>query len=528
MHRAAVALLAVAAAVAAQAPSGARDDDPARAFFARPGVLAVRITLTPAARQQLRSRPREYAHASLQCDGVTEGLDDVGVKLKGAAGSFQEVDERPAFTVNLGKFGGAGRLHGLRRFHLNNGAQDDSRLCEWLGSEVFAAAGYPAPRVAHAHVWLDGEDLGLYVLREGFDAQFLRRAFGDAHGNLYDGGFCKDVDADLEKDAGDGPDDRSDLGRLAEVCRAFDPAHPEPLAQLLDVDAFVDFMALEALVGHWDGYCQNQNNFRLWFGAAPGGAKFLPHGMDQIFGDAGSSVLEHPSALVASAVARRPEWRKQYRRRLVELLPLLSPKKLGPRLAARAAPLVAELRRQDRAQGDALQRAVDELITHVASRYEFLLRHVREPEPVPLAFRGAAPHKLDKWNAAGETDGIALKKRSYQGTTSLHLEIAGRSDEERRGAFRTNVLLARGRYRLCATARCEGVAVPPGSGVRLSAGDASSDALTGDQRWTPLVCEFEVGEFQRTVELRLELSAGAGKAWFRFDSLCLMRVGDGG
>lgn len=527
MHSVAVPLL-FAAAVAAQAPSAVRGDDPARGFFARPGVTAVRITLTPESRQQLRKRPREYAHAALQIDGAADGFADAGVKLKGAAGSFREIDERPGFTVNLGKFGGAGRLFGLRRFHLNNCVQDDSLLCEWLGADVFAAAGYPAPRVSHAHVWLDDEDLGIYVLREGFDAQFVRRTFGDAHGNLYDGGFCRDVDAALEKDEGDGPDDRSDLARLAEACRAFDPAQPEPLAQLLDVDAFVDFMALEAVVGHWDGYCQNQNNFRVWFGAAPAGAKFLPHGMDQIFDDAGRSVLDHPQALVASAVARRPEWRKQYRRRLVDLLPLLSPKKLGPRLAARSAPLVAELRRKDRARADELQRAVDQLILRVASRYEFLQRHVREPEPVPLAFRGTAPHKLETWNAAGETDGIALKKRSYQGTTSLHLEIDGRGGDEHRGAFRTNVLLARGRYRLCATARCDGVTLPPGDGVRLCVGDATSDALSGDQRWTPLSCEFEVGEFQRSVELRLELSARAGKAWFRFDSLGLVRVGDGG
>ncbi|MCB9879198.1 MAG: CotH kinase family protein [Planctomycetes bacterium] len=522
----AAALSLLATSVVAQSPT--RDADPAREFFARPGVIDVRIALLAEARQQLRDKPREYAHATLSIDGDDASFVDVGVKLKGAAGSFQQIDEHPGFTVNLGKWGGEARLHGLKRFHLNNCVQDDSHLCEWLGNDIFAAAGYPAPRVSHAHVWLDGQDMGLYVLREGFDKQFLARVFPDAHGNLYDGGFCHDIDEGLEKDEGDGPDDHADLRRLTEVCRAFDPERSAALAGMIDVDAFLDFMALEALVGHWDGYCQNQNNFRLWFDAAPGRTKFLPHGMDQIFDDADRSVLDHPQALVAGAVAQSPEWRKRYRKRLDDLLPLLSPKKLRARLKARAAPLLDDLKKHDRDAAAALDRAVAGLIERVEARYKFLQKHVREPEPSPITFRGDALHKLDKWNAAGETDGITLKKRSYQGATSLHFELDRRGDGERRGAFRTKVLLSRGRYRLCATARCDDLRAldDGGGGASMRVGDAHSAPLLGDQRWTPLELEFEVHEYQRPIELRLEVAGRGGKVWFRSDSLGLVRVGD--
>ncbi len=89
--------------------------------------------------------------------------------------------------------------------------QDDSYLHEGLCSELFTAAGLVAPRVTHARVLLNGRDLGLYVLKEGVDKRFLARHFPKAKGNLYDGGFCQDVDEELQKDEGKGVDDRSDL-----------------------------------------------------------------------------------------------------------------------------------------------------------------------------------------------------------------------------------------------------------------------------------------------------------------------------
>ncbi len=516
-------LLVCGPAVVAQVGS---KPDPARKFFADGPVVEVAIELDPAERQNLRDRPRDYVRATLRIDGDEQGWPAVGVKLKGAAGSFRKVDERPGFTVNLGKFGGSERLHGLKRFHLNNGRQDDSRMSEWVGHEVFAAAGYPAPRVGHARVWLDGEDLGLYVLREGYDKQVLLRVFGDLEGSLYDGGFCMDIDRDLEKDAGTGPDDRSDLARLRRACLDPDRDGPDRLDALLDVDMFIDFMAIEAMLGHWDGYCQNRNNFRLWFSKEAGATCFLPHGMDQLYGDVDASVLEHPSAIVAKAVQQTPSWRKRYRARLKDLLPRFKPRPLITKIKARAAKLQKSMKALGADAVRAHENAVRDLTRRIDQRYRHLQKEVREPEPKPLAFRGERPVRLKEWRAAGETDHVALKKRSYGGTPALCVEATSAGSRERRGAYRTTVLLARGRYRLTAIARCEGVE-PLGvddGGVRLVVGDARGEALSGDQKWIELSCEFEVSDYRDSVELRLEMRARDGKVWFRANSMQLYRL----
>ncbi|MBM4060060.1 MAG: hypothetical protein FJ265_03040 [Planctomycetes bacterium] len=517
---------------AGKAPAGkpAAELDPAREFFAKGELVDFEITLGPAQQQRLREKPREYVTATVRADRK-ETWPSIGIKIKGSAGSFQNLDERPGFTLHLGKFGGTARFHGLQRFHLNNGAQDESRLCEWLGNEIFTAAGHPAPRVAHARVRLDGRDLGLYVLREAYDRQFLLRTFGNVHGNLYDGGFCQDLDADLEKDAGDGPDDHADLRRLRELCRGFDTERITRYEQAVDAEAMIDFCALEAMLGHWDGYGYNRNNFRLWIPAAPGRARFLPHGMDQLLGDADASILRHPHAMVASALMQVPAWRKRYRERLKQLLPLFLPNKLVPKVKALAGKLRKELHALDPGTAEDFDDAVQDLVQRIEARYRNLQDQVKAPEPKPQQFPAGRPLALKTWRPAAETEHLELGKKGFQGVQTFLIASTGRGEQPLVGSFRASLLLGKGRYRLSGLARCEKVEAPPpnedGSptgGARLAVDDARSERLFGDQNWKQLDCEFEVTEFQREVELRLELRAMQGRAWFRCDTLRIEKL----
>jgi spore coat protein H len=505
-------------------------DDAAADFFGRGAMVRVRIELDDAARASLRKRARTYARATVRVEGEP-AWTACGVKLKGAAGSFRELDDRPGFTLHLGKFDGKERFHGLQRFHLNNGVQDGSRLCEWLGAHVFAAAGYPAPRVAHAHVWLDGRDLGLYVLREAFDGRFLRRTFATTAGNLYDGGFCQDIDQDLEKDGGDGGDDHGDLRALRELCREFDRGRTVRFERAVDVERLLDFCALEALVGHWDGYSQNRNNYRVWLPSG-GASVFLPHGMDQLFGDAEAPILRHPSALVAGCVMQVPAWRQRYRQRLQQLLPLLAPDRLTKALTAPAARLRKEAQRIGGDAAAEFDGAFADLRERLAARHRFLVQEVKAPEPQPLRFDGERPVALRRWQPAAATDGVKLDRSTAHGGASLHVQAQRAGDEERHGAWRTSVLLTKGRYRLSALVRCEDVVGPAAAdgevhgGVTVRADDEPGARLFDDRPWQPLACEFEVGEFQRDVELALDLRGRAGRAWFRLDSLQLVRLPD--
>lgn len=327
-------LLLAAIAISPRA-SGAAPPPPADAASVLFNTLIPRceISLDPDAVQSLRTQPREYVKATLRVG--TNVFRDVGVRLKGSRGSFRPVDDRPALTINLDKFVKGQSFYGLNKFHLNNSVQDPSLLNEIIGSELFLAAGVPTARATHARVRFDGRDLGFYVLKEGYNRRFLKRHFKQADGNLYDGGFLMDVDENLHKSSGDGPENWRDLVALWDAANEPDLAKRKPrLAAVLDLDRFMTFTALELLTGHWDGYTQNRNNYRLYHNPETDQFVFIPHGMDQLFRDVNYQITPGISesgrgrgrggfrrnGVVATRVFEVTDFQRQYLDRMGQLL----------------------------------------------------------------------------------------------------------------------------------------------------------------------------------------------------------------
>ncbi|CAG1002186.1 partial Inner spore coat protein H, partial [Anaerolineae bacterium] len=270
----------------------------------------------------LENNPREYTPVTATVNGVE--FPRVAIKLKGAAGSFRPVDDRPAMTVAFHRDAPGRRLFGLRRLHLNNSVQDPSYLCEAVSRELFAAAGVPVPRVDHVTLLINGRDLGLYVLAEGWGRPFLRRHFANADGNLYDGGFLQEITAALDTNSGENRTDHAALDRLRAA--VFEPdvvRRSERLAAALDLDRFFSFLAMEIMTCHWDGYAMNRNNYRLFHDRDRDRMVFLPHGLDQMFGVHRSSptspILPAMQGLVANAVLSLPGAPERLRDRIAAL-----------------------------------------------------------------------------------------------------------------------------------------------------------------------------------------------------------------
>lgn len=288
--------------------------------IARPGLRALRRT------QWGHADERPEARATVREGGVV--YRNVALHLKGAAGSFRPVDDRPAMTLKFDKYEPGQTFHGLGKISLNNSVQDPSCLSEKICRELFLAAGVPVPRAGHALVKLNGRDLGLYVLLEGANKQFLKRHFANADGNLFDGGFVRDVHESLAVNSGKNRENRSGLTKLLEAERASRQSRSlAPLEEALDVDRFLSMLAMEVIIRHWDGYGLNKNNWRLFHNLDSGKMVFIPHGIDQTFG-----VGEHHRGRIltgiepvqwqgrmALAVMRTAEGRRRYRQRVAEL-----------------------------------------------------------------------------------------------------------------------------------------------------------------------------------------------------------------
>jgi hypothetical protein len=116
----------------------------------------------------------------------------------------------------------------------------------------------------------------------------------------------------------------------------------------LDMDRFMSFMVMEVLLGHGDGYCLRKNNFRL-VETAHQKLAFVPHGMDQLFGRAPSTIYPQMNGLVARAVMAAPQGREAYRQRIALLFTNVFDASALVREVDRRAPMLAkELSRSER------------------------------------------------------------------------------------------------------------------------------------------------------------------------------------
>jgi hypothetical protein len=498
----------------------------AQGLFEGGPVPTITLRLEEAALQALRDDARKYVKARVEVEGGPS-FTDVAVKLKGAAGSFRGVDDRPAFTLNLDKHVKGQKYHGLDKFHLNNSVQDESLMNERIAAHLFRQAGIPAPRVAHARVRFNDRDLGVYVLKEGFDTAFLKRHFKDHRGNLYDGGFLREIDQPLELDEGPGGEERADLKALVEACRTENAEERwAKVAERLDVEAFLTFMALEFMTCHWDGYCHNRNNYRVYFDPGKGGrAVFLPHGLDQLFGDANFPLLHVPPSLVGSTVMQNPAWRSRYRERVRELLPLFDPpfglEQVVAETTERLRPVFEGLG-PDAAPQHA-QRARD-TVSRIHARVQSLRRLAAEPEPTPLAFDAAGQGRPEGWYTQTQDGQPRLEAVAPTGEPS-QLWIAA---EQGRAiaSWRAKVRLDPGHYVLRGRARGEGIRAlsegpGTGAGLRIS-GAAREQQLESGKGWQELAFAFHV-DHSREVELVAELRAEGGQVWYDRDSLRLER-----
>ena len=338
-------------ATSALTPDAAAEAHPSDTYFALERVLDITIEIAGEDWDTLRHQTRTFSDviaeiaeyglsrpfadiydwfsATVTVDGET--LHDVGVRKKGFLGS--QSDTKPALKLRFDKYVDDQSLGGvMERMTLNNGVQDPSMVNTCLSYRVFAAAGSPAPRCNFATVSVNGKDLGLYVHVEEIKAPFLSRHFESAAGNLYEGtvsDFTPEYRGTIEKKTNEDAADWSDIDAV--VAALGDPADAglEALGEIVDLDRFLSFWATEVLVGHWDGYAGDRNNY--WFYREPDGRfVFMPWGTDDTFhlkddpNPFDNIANPPPSVLALTAIPNRlyndPDWRVKYAARLTEIV----------------------------------------------------------------------------------------------------------------------------------------------------------------------------------------------------------------
>ena len=271
--------------------------------------------------------PYTYVEASVSIDGVV--FPKVGLRKKGFIGSLSHT--RPSLKIRLNHSDTDGEIEGLTNLTLNNNKQDTGLVSQFMGYALFNAIGSPAPRCAYAKVTVNGKNLGIYAHVETVREPLLERAFGNSDGPLYEGtvvDFYEGWENSFEHKRGDDTRGRTHINALIDVL-ADSKTTEADIGKLVDLDAFYRFWATESLVGFWDGYSGNKNNFFVYLNPDDNKFYFTPWGMDSIFtkhsklefmNDPRAPISVKTQGLIAYKLYQSESGRQRYREVLTEIL----------------------------------------------------------------------------------------------------------------------------------------------------------------------------------------------------------------
>ncbi len=175
---------------------------------------------------------------------------------------------------------------GQKKFNIINMYYDASMVREYMGYYVFRSFGVPAARNRYIRTYLNDDYLGVEMLSEVYDAEFLRNWYEDPNGDGYM--VWEEGYTDCEV----GPCDSSIVtNMLAKLNESASNPSDEDIAELetmLDLDAALKEIAGELTLGQWDGYCA-PHNYRYAYNPDTGLLQIMPSSLDLLFDNLGWS-----------------------------------------------------------------------------------------------------------------------------------------------------------------------------------------------------------------------------------------------
>lgn len=279
--------------------------------------------------------PRSYYPGAIRVDGVY--YPGSGLRVKGGCGSSRNLNGKAAFKANMSWDNPSvegcpetRRYQGLKKLTFNNQVQDASFTHERIGYDFLNKLGVPVPRVAPVRLHVNDELWGLYLHVETIDRRFLSRRFESNDGMLYEAGYGCDLgdescfEEKFDTDACDDPRAgdittidplRSLHGRLSQL--PVDNIYPK-IRQIIDFDAYLTTWAAATVMGFFDGYPYNPNNYRVYHDPSNDRWTLIPTGIDQLFERDVNPF--NPVGLLSVRCLAEKDCRIAFRKRLAEVI----------------------------------------------------------------------------------------------------------------------------------------------------------------------------------------------------------------
>lgn len=184
------------------------------------------------------------------------------------------------------------RFYGFKQLSFSSNFSDSSYLREKVTADIFRDAGVPSAQTAFYAVYLDNgstvEYMGLYTMVEVIDDTFIETQFTDDGGNVYKpDGKCATLAAGTydevcyDKETNQDEADYSDLTALVEILNSDlrlsnSAAWRAELESILNVDEFINYLAVNTVVQNWDTYGVMTHNYYLYTDPESGLINWIP------------------------------------------------------------------------------------------------------------------------------------------------------------------------------------------------------------------------------------------------------------
>lgn len=254
-------------------------------------VMLVELAMSEAEKADLfadaASDPDHYysARVHIKNSKIDTILAQVGIRPRG---NTSRGSGKQSYKINFKAFRGE-KFYNTKKFNLKAENNDPSMLREYLSLYTYRNFGVPAARASYAQVYINGEYMGLYLNVEQIDDEFVDRRYDDNEmGNLYKCLLGTSLESPNESYVLVNNEDVNDRTRLNHFISVLNnpsaPDFKEQLEACFNTDGYLRQLAVETLIGHWDGYSRNLNNYYLYEDTVSMQVQFIPYDMDNTWG----------------------------------------------------------------------------------------------------------------------------------------------------------------------------------------------------------------------------------------------------
>ena len=224
---------------------------------------------------------------------VQDTIMNVGIHVRG---NTSRDAAKKSFELSFNGYVPGRKYRGLEKMKLNGEHNDVSILRSKLSYNILTQCGLPSPRTSYIKLYINNEYKGLYIHIEHFDEEYIQKRFpNDNEGNLFKCFYGSDLTYHGTNPAyyqntyilktNEAVNDYSGLIHLIEVL--YNSANANficDIQEVFDVDSYLRTLALEILIGQWDGYAFNKNNYFLYERPSDGKFIFMEYDLDNTFG----------------------------------------------------------------------------------------------------------------------------------------------------------------------------------------------------------------------------------------------------